>query len=200
MKLDEIKLPFAENALAPVLSERAVHIHFNNHHLAYVRNLEALVRGTRFERHPLEEIIYESRGSCEHCTIFNNAAQIWNHSFFWFSLGRVDQATRPQGRLLEQVERDYGSFDALKRHMCATAAKRFGSGWLWLADFHGRLDTFTTPNAETPVATPEIRPVLTVDLWEHAYYVDWVSRRGDYVATVLDRLTYWRAASARFGP
>ena len=96
MKLDEIKLPYAENALAPVLSERAVHIHFNNHHLAYVRNLEALVRGTRFERHPLEEIIYESRGSCEHCTIFNNAAQIWNHSFFWFSLGRVDQATRPQ--------------------------------------------------------------------------------------------------------
>ncbi|MGN0846308.1 MAG: superoxide dismutase [Kiritimatiellia bacterium] len=199
MNESEIKLPFATDALNPVLSPDAVDLHYRGHHLGYARTLSRLLPGTPFEGRPLTAIIAGTRGSGEYGGIFNNAAQVWNHSFFWESLAPVDAGGRPVGRFLKQIERDYGTFEALKRQMAATAAKRFGSGWLWLTDFHGRIEVTTTANAETPVATPGVRPILTVDLWEHAYYLNWRNRRADYVDAVLNRLVNWSAASTRFG-
>lgn len=193
----EIKLPYPEDSFAPVLSREAVSLHVHGHHLGYLKKLAHLIKGTPFEHHPLEEIIAETRMSCEHCCVFNNAAQAWNHDFFWNSLGPIDKGGKPNGALLRKIERDYGSFQALKMHIASTAEKRFGSGWVWLAELNGRLGVFTTPNGETPAANPDFRPIVTIDLWEHAYYLDWHNHRSEYVNAVLDRLVDWNAASKR---
>lgn len=194
----EIRLPYHENALQPVLSASSIVQHVQGHHLEELRRLTNLVRGTPFEYHPLEEIISETRGSCNYCGIFNSAAHSWNHALFWNSLGPTDSAPSPRGRFKEQIERDYGSLESLKKHMCAVAEKRFGSGWLWLVEFHGRLEACTTANAETLAVTPDARPILAIDLWEHAYYLDWRCQRGKYLQAVLDHLVDWTAASIRF--
>lgn len=191
-------LPFAEEALDPIISPETVALHYKSHHLGYLHKLNELIHGTQFEYRPLEEIIPETHLSCEHCCIFNNAAQAWNHAFFWKSLCPVDTGRRPVGDFLHQIVRDFGSFEALKEHLLSTAAKRFGSGWLWLVRTNGRLVAYTTPNAETPLVTPELKPLLTIDLWEHAYYLDWHNRRANYVEGVIEHLIDWTAASERF--
>ena len=194
----EIKLPYPEDSFAPVLSREAVSLHVHGHHLGYLKKLAHLIKGTAFEHHPLEEIIAETRTSCEYCCVFHNAAQAWNHDFFWKSMAPIDCGGKPKGEFLARIERDYGSFASLKRHLIATGSKLFGSGWLWLADFHGRLEAFTTLNAETPAVSCDIRPLFTIDLWEHSYYLDWYSHRAQYIEALLSRLIDWKAASARF--
>lgn len=191
-------LPFADEALEPVISPEAVALHYRGHHLGYLRKLNDLVRGTIFEHRPLEELIVETHLSCENCCIFNNAAQAWNHAFFWQSLCPADTETAPHGAFLDEIKRDFGSVDALKAHLRTTAAKRFGSGWLWLVKTNGRLMAYTTPNAETPIVSPDLKPLLTIDLWEHAYYLDWHNRRDQYVEGVINRLIDWHAAGERF--
>lgn len=192
-------LPFAEDALEPVLSSEAVSIHFRKHHLGYLTRLGRLVVGTPFEYLPLEAIVAETHLSCAYCEIFNNAAQAWNHAFFWQSLGKTDGGGSPEGPFLRAVQQAFGSVASMKRHLAMTAAGRFGSGWLWLVSSHdGRLSAYTTSNAETPLATREIIPLLAIDLWEHAYYLDWLNRRADYVEAVLTRLIDWRIVSRRY--
>ena len=190
--------PFARNSLQPVISARTVDFHFGRHQLGYLKKLDSLTQGTVFERHPLEDIIRETRLSCENCAIFNNAAQAWNHAVFWHSLAPYGRGGTPGADLMQEIERSFGSFGSFKALLLATAAKRFGSGWLWLVKANGRLSVYTTPNAETPVSYLEIKPLLTIDLWEHAYYLDWQDQRGAFVEAVFDHLVNWPAVTTRF--
>jgi Fe-Mn family superoxide dismutase len=164
-------LPYAKDALAPVISAETIDYHYGKHHQAYINNLNNLVPGTKFENLTLEEIIKSSEGG-----IFNNAAQIWNHTFFWESLSPNGGGT-PTGKILEALESGFGSFDEFKSQFSKAAATLFGSGWAWLVkNPDGKLEIVQTSNAGTPLTTVKT-PVLTLDVWEHAYYIDYRNQR-----------------------
>jgi superoxide dismutase, Fe-Mn family len=190
MTFDLPPLPFAPDALEPVISANTLSYHHGKHHQAYVNNLNNLIKGTKFENnYDLEQIIMESDGG-----IFNNAAQVWNHTFYWDSLGK--ESTQPQGRLLEAIEKDFESFDKFKEQFSEAAAKLFGSGWAWLvSDSSGNLKIVQTSNAAHPM-TDGFKPLLTCDVWEHAYYLDYQNRRPDYVKSFWD-IVNWESVSAR---
>jgi Fe-Mn family superoxide dismutase len=187
-------LPYAKDALAPHISSETLDFHHGKHHNAYVNNLNGLVEGTDMASKSLEDIIQDTAGKADKAGIFNNAAQIWNHTFYWQSM-RPNGGGAPTGKLAEMIDRDFGSFDAFKDSFAKAGATQFGSGWAWLVLADGKLDVRKTLNAETPLTEAGVTPLLTMDVWEHAYYLDYQNRRPDYISTFLDHLVNWEFAA-----
>jgi Fe-Mn family superoxide dismutase len=185
-------LPYPENALDPVISANTLSFHHGKHHKTYVDNLNNLVKGTDLESAPLERVVMESAGKPDKAAVFNNAAQVWNHTFFWNSM-RPGGGGVPNGRLGDMINAAFGTFDSFKKELAATAVSQFGSGWGWLVEDGGSLKVVKTANAEVPFVKGQ-RPLLTIDVWEHAYYLDYQNRRADYVNAVIDKLLNWRFA------
>ena len=187
-------LPYADNALEPVISANTLSFHYGKHHKAYVDNLNKLVADTPLAGQSLENIIKATAGQADKAGIFNNAAQIWNHMFYWHSL-KPNGGGEPPAALKQKIEAAFGSVDACKKELANAAVTQFGSGWAWLVQDGDKLAIAKTSNAETPI-TKSSRPLLTIDVWEHAYYIDFQNRRPDYVNTVLDKLINWEFAAA----
>src|SRR6185369_15649047 len=185
-------LPWAENALEPVISAKTISFHYGKHHAAYVKKLNELVAGTRFEAMPLERVIAETAGHPDSQKIFNQAAQAWNHMFFWNCLRAG--GGRPSGELAERIDAELGGFEKFKESFTKAAVECFGSGWAWLADRHAKLEIVAMPNAGTPLASHGT-PLLTIDVWEHAYYLDYQNERPKFVAAVIDQLLNWDFAA-----
>jgi Fe-Mn family superoxide dismutase len=190
-------LPWADNALDPVISANTLSFHYGKHHKAYVDNLNKLIAGTPLEGQPLEKIILEAAGKADKAGIFNNAAQVWNHTFYWNSLKPQGGGT-PPAALAKLIERDFGSLDALKKELATAATTQFGSGWAWLASDNGKLVVAKTSNAELPM-TKGHKALLTIDVWEHAYYLDYQNRRPDYANAVIEKLLNWQFAADNLG-
>jgi Fe-Mn family superoxide dismutase len=186
------ELPYAQNALEPHVTANTISFHYGKHHNAYVTNLNKLIAGTEFEKASLEEIVKKSSGA-----IFNNAAQVWNHTFYWHSMKPAGGGV-PSGELAAKITHNFGSLQKFKEEFSAAATTQFGSGWAWLVlDQGGNLKVTKTANAETPITTADT-PLLTIDVWEHAYYLDYQNRRPDYIATFLDKLANWEFAEQNF--
>lgn len=190
-------LPYAANALAPVISANTIGFHYGRHHKGYVDTLNKLLDGTELAHLALEQLIAETADQADQATIFNNAAQVWNHSFYWRSL-RAPGGVAPPAVLQHKIEAAFGNLAACKQALSAAAMAQFGSGWVWLVLQDDKLKVLTTGNAETPL-TQGVKPLLTVDVWEHAYYLDYQNSRADYVDTVLDKLINWDFAAANLG-
>jgi Fe-Mn family superoxide dismutase len=186
-------LPFAEGALAPVISANTLSFHYGKHHKAYVDNLNNLVKGTPFENASLESIITETAGKADKAGIFNNAAQIWNHTFYWHCL-KPNGGGKPTGKIAAMIDSDLGGYDKFKTDFAQTCITQFGSGWGWLVAEGGKLKLVKTPNAETPFTKGQT-PLLTIDVWEHAYYLDYQNKRPDHVNAVIDKLLNWDFAA-----
>jgi Fe-Mn family superoxide dismutase len=184
-------LPYAMDALAPHISKETLEFHYGKHHQTYVTNLNNLIKGTEFENLSLEEIVKKSSGG-----IFNNAAQIWNHTFYWHSLSPRGGGA-PTGALGAAIDTKWGSFDAFKAEFTKVTVGTFGSGWGWLVKkADGSLDVVSTSNAATPLTTTD-KPLLTCDVWEHAYYIDYRNKRPDYVGAFWN-LANWDFAAKNF--
>ncbi len=187
-------LPYAEDALEPVYSARTIGFHYGKHHKTYVDNLNKLVGGTELDGLPLEEIVRKVAGDPAKAGVFNNAAQVWNHTFFWNSM-KPNGGGAPPAEVAAKLAEAFGSVDEFAAQFKAAAVGRFGSGWAWLVLDGGALKIVSTPNAETPLTTGA-KPLLTVDVWEHAYYLDYQNRRPDFVQTFLDKLVNWDFVAA----
>jgi len=185
-------LPYAENALEPVISAKTISFHYGKHHKGYVDNLNKLIAGTEYADLPLEKIIIDTAGHTEKAAIFNNAAQIWNHTFYWNSMIPKGGGEAPTA-MKRKMEASFGSVEACKKELLSAAVSQFGSGWAWLVLDGNKLKAVKTTNADVPLTTG-MKPVLTVDVWEHAYYLDYQNRRADYVNAVLDKLINWEFA------
>ena len=190
-------LPYADDALAPTISAKTISFHYGKHHAGYVKTLNGLIAGTKYEGLSLEEIVTASREAGD-TAIFNNAAQIWNHDFYWHSLAPAGKGGEPSAELLAAINASFGSLDACKATLADAAVKRFGSGWAWLLVKDGKLVVESTSNAETPCGKPGIKPLLVIDVWEHAYYLDWQNARAAYVKAVVDGHLNWSFASSNF--
>ena len=185
------ELPYALDALAPTISKETLEFHYGKHHQTYVTNLNNLIKGTEFENASLEEIVKKSSGG-----IFNNAAQVWNHTFYWFGLS-PNGGGEPTGALAEAINAKWGSFDEFKKAFNAVAAGTFGSGWAWLVKAaDGSLDLVSTSNAATPL-TGDKTPLLTCDVWEHAYYIDYRNSRPNYLEGFW-KLVNWDVVAKNF--
>ena len=192
MPIELPKLPFEDNALAPTISSNTISFHYGKHHKTYVDNLNKAIAGTELAEKPLIEIVRAVAGKSDKAAVFNNAAQVWNHTFYWNSLS--PKSTTPSKDLADRIEKDLGGMAKFKEQLSAAALCQFGSGWAWLVLDGGVLKVTKTPNAETPITTAA-KPLLTLDVWEHAYYLDYQNKRADYVAAVLDKLLNWEFAS-----
>lgn len=190
-------LPYADNALDPVISANTLSFHYGKHHNTYVTNLNNLVSGTEFAGQSLEDIIKATAGQSDKAGIFNNAAQVWNHMFYWLSL-KPNGGSAPTGDLKQKIESAFGSVDECKKEFATAAVTQFGSGWAWLVLDGDKISIAKTSNADSPL-TKNIRPLLTIDVWEHAYYLDYQNRRPDYVNAILDKLINWDFAAANLG-
>jgi len=175
-------LPYAEDALAPVISAETLKLHHGKHHKKYVDTANQLLEKEPLRASSVEEVVRQAKGK-----LFNNAAQAWNHDFYWKSLSPKRQ--RPSGALLHRLEKDFGSYDKFADAFSQAAIGQFASGWAWLVEKGGKLEVTTTGNADTPMAHG-IRCLLTVDVWEHAYYVDYRNERERYVSAILNRLNW----------
>jgi superoxide dismutase, Fe-Mn family len=185
-------LPYEKTALAPHISEETLEYHYGKHHNAYVTNLNNLIKGTEFENASLEDIIKKSSGG-----IYNNSAQIWNHTFFWSSM-KPNGGGAPTGALADAINAKWGSFDEFKKTFQASAVGNFGSGWTWLVKkADGTVDIVNMGAAGTPLTTGETA-LLCIDVWEHAYYIDYRNARPKFVETFLTSLANWDFASANF--
>jgi Fe-Mn family superoxide dismutase len=186
-------LPYAENALEPVISEKTISFHYGKHHKGYVDNLNKLIVGTEFAGLTLEKIISQTAGKADKAAIFNNASQAWNHTFYWNSL-TPNGGGQPPAALKTKIEASFGTVDACKKELAAAATTQFGSGWAWLVLDGDKLKVVKTSNADSPL-TKGLKPLLVIDVWEHAYYLDYQNRRADYVNAVLDKLINWSFAA-----
>jgi Fe-Mn family superoxide dismutase len=185
------ELPYAADALEPFISKETIDYHYGKHHNAYLTNLNKLIQGTEFENASLEEIVVKSDGG-----IFNNGAQVWNHSFYWECLSPTGGG-EAEGTLLQAIVRDFGSFESFKEQFTTAAATLFGAGWVWLSkDMKGILHITKESNAGNPMKH-ELIPVLTIDVWEHAYYIDKRNLRPAYIADFW-KLVSWKAAEKRY--
>jgi len=178
------ELPYSKDALAPHISAETLEYHHGKHHKAYVDNLNKLVDGKPEANKSLEEVIMSSDGK-----VFNNAAQIWNHTFYWNSM-KPRGGGQPTGALAEAITRDFGSFEKFATTFSEAAAGQFGSGWAWLVQDHGKLSVMATPNADLPMKHGKTA-LLTIDVWEHAYYIDFRNARPKYIETFLGHLANW---------
>lgn len=187
-----ISLPFAPEALEPVISRETIALHHGKHLLTYVNNLNAALPGTAFEHLPLEEIVRKADGG-----IFNNAGQILNHNLYFEALRAPRLENRPEGKIAEAIAQQFGSFEAFQKEFVQKGATLFGSGWVWLSkDKDGKLVITQEPNAQNPV-TKGLVPLLTFDVWEHAYYVDYQNRRADHLAA-LWQIVNWDVVEQRY--
>lgn len=187
-------LPYPEDALDPVISARTVGFHYGKHHKTYVDNLNKLVAGTPMADLTLEEVVMASAGATDKVAIFNNAAQVWNHTFYWNGL-RPNGGGKPGAELASRIDKDFGGYDAMRKELVAAATTQFGSGWAWLVEDGGKLKVMKTGNADNPM-TQKLKPLLTLDVWEHAYYLDYQNRRADYINALLDKLVNWEFVAA----
>ncbi len=192
MKFTQPRLPYAPDALAPVISATTIDFHYGKHEKAYIDTLNSLIEGTPFDEMSLEEIICKSEGK-----LFNNAAQAWNHIFYFFQFS-PNGLKEPSGKLREQIENQFESVDAFKKKFEEAGATLFGSGWVWLsADDKGTLFITQGGNASNPM-TQGLKPILTFDVWEHAYYLDYQNRRADYLHSLWD-IVDWDIVGIRYG-
>ena len=187
-------LPYDYEALAPYMSAKTLHLHHDKHHQAYVTNLNNLIEGTEFAGKSLEDIVTGSYGDPAKQGIFNNAGQHWNHNLFWRIMKKGGGGT-PGGELAKRIDDAFGSFDAFKEQFKTAGVTQFGSGWAWLAVQGDQLKVLKTPNGENPLVQG-MRPILGVDVWEHAYYVDYENRRPEYLAAFLNSLVNWEEVEA----
>ena len=190
-------LPYAENALDPVISARTLGIHYGKHHKTYVDNLNKLITDTEFTGLTLQEIMSATSGQANKAGIFNNAAQIWNHTFYWNSLSKAGGGEPPL-ILKQKIESSFGDLNSCKKELATAAMTQFGSGWAWLVMNGDKLEVTKTSNAESPL-TSGIKPLLVIDVWEHAYYLDYQNRRVDYVNAVIEKLINWGFAEDNLG-
>ena len=189
MAIELPQLPWAKDALAPHISPETIDYHYGKHHNAYVTNLNKLIEGTPHAGKSLEEIVKSSDGG-----IFNNAAQVWNHTFYWHSM-KPNGGGKPTGAVADAITKSFGSYEAFREQFTAAATTQFGSGWAWLVKDGDKLAIVKTPNAETPLTTSK-KALLTIDVWEHAYYIDFRNLRPKYIETFLDKLVNWDFANA----
>ncbi len=187
-------LPYADNALEPVISANTISFHYGKHHKTYVDNLNNLVKGTDLESATLESIVNATAGKADKAPVFNNAAQIWNHTFYWHSM-KPHGGGKPSGHLAQMIDAAFGSYDEFRKQFSATTVSQFGSGWGWLVVDGGALKVVKTGNAEVPFTKGQ-KPLLTIDVWEHAYYLDHQNKRAAYVDAVIDKLLNWDFAAA----
>ena len=187
-------LPYAQDALAPVVSAETLSFHYGKHHKAYVDNLNKLVAGTDLAEAALEKVIAAVAGKPDKAGVFNNAAQVWNHTFYWNSM-KPNGGGAPAGAVAKAIDASFGSAENFRKEFANAAMTQFGSGWAWLVADKGALRVMKTANADTPL-TMGVTPLLTIDVWEHAYYLDYQNRRADFVAAVMDRLLNWDFANA----
>ncbi len=188
------ELPYSLDALEPHISRNTLEFHYGKHHAAYVTNLNNLVAGTDLEAKSLDDTILAVAGDASKAGIFNNAAQVWNHTFYWQGM-KPNGGGQPTGALAARIDADFGSFDAFKEQFKAAGATQFGSGWAWLVLDGGTLKVTKTANADLPLAHGQ-KALLTMDVWEHAYYLDYQNRRPDYMTTYLDKLVNWDFVAA----
>ncbi len=189
-------LPYADNALAPHISADTIGFHYGKHHATYIKKYNDLVAGTAFDEKSIEDVIVATANDPEKVGIFNNGAQAWNHSFYWNCLS-PNGGGRPSGEIAEKIDTDFGSFEKFSDALANAAATQFGSGWAWLVLDDGAFRVVKTANAQTPLANG-MTPILSIDVWEHAYYLDYQNRRPDYVAAVINELFNWDFASQNF--
>ncbi|MFO7639334.1 MAG: superoxide dismutase [bacterium] len=191
-------LPYAQEALEPHVSARTMGFHYSKHHQAYVDNLNKLVVGMPWAAGlTLERVVLESAGVADRTAVFNNAAQAWNHAFYWRSLSPKGGG-EPPAALKKKIEASFGTLDVCRKEWATAATTQFGSGWAWLVLVGDKLKVVKTGNADVPLTTG-MKPLLTIDVWEHAYYLDHQNRRVDYVNAVLDELINWEFAAENLG-
>jgi Fe-Mn family superoxide dismutase len=182
-------LPYDYTALEPHISKSTLEFHHDKHHAAYVNKYNAAIEGTAHANQAIEDVIKAIYNDESKAGLFNNAAQAWNHSFYWNCM-KPGGGGEPTGALADKIKADFGSFDKFKEELKNAAATQFGSGWAWLVLDNGTLKVTKTPNAVTPIATGQT-PLLTIDVWEHAYYLDYQNKRPDYIDTFLNSLVNW---------
>ena len=186
-------LPYEYTALEPHISKRTLEFHHDKHHAAYVNNFNAAAKGTDLDKMSIEAVIKATANDASKAGIFNNAAQAWNHTFYWHSMKPKGGGT-PTGELAKKIDSDLGGFAKFVEAFKAAGATQFGSGWAWLVLDAGKLAVTKTPNAETPLTKGQV-PLITMDVWEHAYYLDFQNRRPDYITTFLEHLVNWDFAA-----
>lgn len=186
-------LPYAYDALAPYISKATLEFHHDKHHAGYVNKFNAAVEGTDLDNMPLEEVIQKIANVPEKSGLFNNAAQAWNHTFYWNSM-KPGGGGKPTGALASKIDADFGNYEAFVKALKQAGATQFGSGWAWLVLDQGTLKVSKTANAELPITSGAI-PLLTMDVWEHAYYLDYQNRRPDYIDAFLNHLLNWDFAA-----
>jgi Fe-Mn family superoxide dismutase len=196
MAYQQPALPYAENALEPYISAQTIGFHYGKHHATYIKNYNGLVDGTPFETKSIEEVICETAADAAKVGVFNNGAQAWNHSFYWNCL-TPDGGGEPSGEIGAKIVEDFGSIDKFRDELKNAAATQFGSGWAWLVLDKGTLKVVKTGNAQTPLTSGQT-PLLCIDVWEHAYYLDYQNRRPDHVAAVIDHLLNWNFANDNY--
>ena len=182
-------LPYAKDALAPHISEETLEYHYGKHHQTYVTNLNKMVEGTDFENSSLEEVIMGSEAA-----VFNNSAQVWNHTFYWSCMA-PDGGGAPTGEVAEAINSAFGSYDTFVEKFKEAATTQFGSGWAWLVDAGSGLEIMKTANADLPMKH-NAKALLTIDVWEHAYYIDFRNARPNYIGTFVDSLINWDFVAA----
>lgn len=187
------ELPYALNALEPHIGAKTLEIHHGKHHNAYVVNLNNLLKDSPLAEKSLEEVIKSVAGDASKAGVFNNAAQVWNHTFYWHSM-KPNGGGKPSGDLAKKIDVDFGSYDKFVEEFKAAGATQFGSGWAWLVLENGKLKVTKTGNADLPMVHGQTA-ILTMDVWEHAYYLDFQNRRPDYISTFLDKLVNWDFAA-----
>ena len=190
-------LPYAANALDPAISATTLGFHHGKHHQAYVDNLNKAVAGTPFAAMPLDKIIAATYGVADKSAVYNNAAQHWNHSFYWQSL-KPQGGGEPSGKLRQKIEASFGSVDACRKELLTAATTQFGSGWAWLVQDGTTLAVTKSGNADSPLNKGQ-QPLLAIDVWEHSYYLDYQNRRADYVNALLAKLLNWNFAADNLG-
>jgi len=191
LHLELAALPYAQDALAPIISAETLQFHHGKHHRKYVETANQLLEKESVDARSLEELVHKASGK-----LFNNAAQVWNHDFYWHSLS--PKGGKPSAALRHQLERDFGSYEKFVDQFAAAATGQFGSGWAWLVKKDGKLEVMATANAETPMKQG-IQCLLTLDVWEHAYYIDYRNQRERYVQAAIEKLLNWQFAEKNFG-
>ncbi len=190
------ELPYADTALAPVISANTISFHYGKHHAGYFSKLNKAVKGTKHADMTLEEVVAAAHKD-NNGGLFNNAAQAWNHTFYWHSM-KAGGGGKPSGKLADAINGSFGDFDQFTAAFSKTCGGQFGSGWGWLVQDGAELKVIGTSNADTPLVHG-MKPLLVIDVWEHAYYLDYQNRRGDYIAAILDKLVNWEFAASNLG-
>ncbi len=187
-------LPYARDALAPHISEETLNFHYGKHHQKYLDTLNDMIGGTAHESASLEEVIHDVAGNDDKQGLFNNAAQVWNHTFYWHSM-KPNGGGAPTGAIADAINESFDSYDRFKEAFTTAGATQFGSGWAWLVAKDGKLEVRKTLNAELPLTQQGVTPLLTMDVWEHAYYLDYQNARPAYMNSFLDNLVNWDFAN-----